>query len=308
MAFFLALDAGGTKTDYILADETRELARVRSGTIKRMRADTVTATAHLEEAFAELAAQTGVSLQSITRTCVGTAGNTVPLVTEWLREALTSRVSGELILIGDVEIALDAAFHGGSGILVLAGTGSNVAGRSADGTLQGAGGWGPLMADQGSANRIGLTALRAGFLAKDEGRQTTLLQEAMRFWGLETEDQLIEFANSVPPPDFSRLAASVLRCALAGDAIAAAVLRQQGEELGYLVRLMVRRLLASNPAGQNALPAIAFAGSIMENVVPVRSALIDSVRQEFPGIEMLDGVIDPIAGALWRARGGNQPA
>jgi N-acetylglucosamine kinase-like BadF-type ATPase len=37
MSFFLALDAGGTKTDYVLADETRELERVRTGTIKRMR-------------------------------------------------------------------------------------------------------------------------------------------------------------------------------------------------------------------------------------------------------------------------------
>ena len=34
MSFFLALDAGGTKTDYVLADEVRELARVRTGTIK----------------------------------------------------------------------------------------------------------------------------------------------------------------------------------------------------------------------------------------------------------------------------------
>ena len=34
---FLALDAGGTKTDYVLVDETRELARARTGTIKRMR-------------------------------------------------------------------------------------------------------------------------------------------------------------------------------------------------------------------------------------------------------------------------------
>ena len=39
MPFYLAIDAGGTKTDYLLADETRELARVRSATIKRLRVD-----------------------------------------------------------------------------------------------------------------------------------------------------------------------------------------------------------------------------------------------------------------------------
>ena len=80
MSFFLALDVGGTKTDYVLADETRELERVRTGTIKRMRTDAVTATKNLEQALSELTAKTGVSMQSMTRTCVGTAGVTVPLV------------------------------------------------------------------------------------------------------------------------------------------------------------------------------------------------------------------------------------
>ena len=62
MSFFLALDAGGTKTDYVLADETRELARVRTGTIKRMRVDAATACQNLESALAELSARTGISM------------------------------------------------------------------------------------------------------------------------------------------------------------------------------------------------------------------------------------------------------
>ena len=80
MAYFLALDIGGTKTDYLLADETRELARVRTGTIKRMRTDASTAAANLDHALAQLTALSGISPQSITRTCIGTAGETVPLV------------------------------------------------------------------------------------------------------------------------------------------------------------------------------------------------------------------------------------
>ena len=62
MSFFLALDAGGTKTDYVLADETRDLERVRTGTIKRMRTDAATATKNLEQALSELTAKTGVSM------------------------------------------------------------------------------------------------------------------------------------------------------------------------------------------------------------------------------------------------------
>ena len=305
MAYFLAVDAGGTKTDYLLGDETQTLARVRGGTVKRMRADAATTGANLDGALAELTAKAGVAPAEITRTCIGAAGNTVPLVTDWLRNAFHQRVAGELILIGDVEIALDAAFHGGPGVLVLAGTGSNVAARDADGTLLGAGGWGPLLADQGSAQRIGLQGLRAGFLARDEGRETPLLQDAMSFWNLLCEDDLIAYANGAPVPDFAQLAPLVHGLAVQGDAVAAEVLRREGEDLGYLVRLLLRRLAASaGAATRQGAPQIAFAGTIMEKVQPVRTALLDAVRQEFPAALAQQGVIDPIEGALWRARGG----
>ena len=175
MSFFLAVDAGGTKTDYLLADETRELARVRTGTIKRMRVDATTASQNLESALAQLSAQTGVSMASITRTCIGTAGVSVPLVRDWLESSFSTRVGGGLLILGDVEIALEAAFPGRAGVLALAGTGSNVVGRTNGGLLLTAGGWGPALADQGSGHRIGLESLRATFLAIDEERQTLLL-------------------------------------------------------------------------------------------------------------------------------------
>ena len=127
-------------------------------------------------------------MASVTRTCVGTAGETVPLVKDWLRESITARVGGELLILGDVEIALDAAFPGRAGVLVLAGTGSNVVGRTSGGQLISAGGWGPALADQGSGHRIGLESLRAIFLAKDEERETLLLPAVLDFWQLSSLD------------------------------------------------------------------------------------------------------------------------
>jgi glucosamine kinase len=303
MSFFLALDAGGTKTDYVLADETRELERVRTGTIKRMRTDAATATRNLEHALSELTARTGISMQSITRACVGTAGVTVPLVADWLREAITVRVAGELLLVGDVEIALDAAFPGQAGVLVLSGTGSNVAGRTATGELISAGGWGPALADQGSGHKIGQESLRAIFMAKDEGRSTPLLQAVLDFWELASVDLLVEYANRRPAPDFSSLTELVLRYAEMGDEVAAAVLRREGEDLAHLVKLVMHRLRAAS-AKKDWVPQIAFAGSILEKVPPVRQALIAAVQREFPEVRTLDGVVDPIAGAVWRARMG----
>jgi glucosamine kinase len=301
MSFFLALDAGGTKTDYLLADETRELARVRTGTIKRMRVDAATASQNLESALAQLSAQTGVSMASITRTCIGTAGESVPLVRDWLQSSFSARVGGGLLILGDVEIALEAAFPGRPGVLALAGTGSNVLGRTNGGQLITAGGWGPALADQGSGHRIGLESLRATFLAKDEERQTLLLSAVMDFWELSSLDSLVEYANSRPAPDYSKLTEVVVRCAELGDETALGVLRQQGEELASLVRLVIRRLrLASSE--QEWTPPIAYTGSILENVTQVRDALIAAVQREFPSALAPDKVVDPIEGALWCAR------
>jgi glucosamine kinase len=304
MSFFLALDAGGTKTDYLLADETHELARVRTGTIKRMRVDAATASQNLESALAQLSAQTGVSMASITRTCIGTAGESVPLVRDWLQSSFSASVGGGLLILGDVEIALEAAFPGRAGVLALAGTGSNVLGRTSGGLLITAGGWGPALADQGSGHRIGLESLRATFLAKDEERQTLLLSAVMDFWELSSLDSLVEYANCRPAPDYSKLTEVVVRCAELGDETALAVLRQQGEELAYLVRLVIRRLrLASKE--HEWTPPIAFTGSILENVAQVRDALIAAVQREFPSAQAPDKVVDPIEGALWRARTGS---
>jgi N-acetylglucosamine kinase-like BadF-type ATPase len=279
MSLFLAVDAGGTKTDYLLADDTSVLARVRGGTIKRMRANAETTARNLEQSLADLSAISGISMQSITRTCIGTAGETVPLVVDWLRESFGTHVSGDLILLGDVEIALDAAFPGQPGVIVLAGTGSNVAARDGSGKVTTAGGWGPALADQGSGHRIGQEALRALFLSIDEERPTQLLAAVLQLWHLSSVEEIVAFANTIPAPDFSQLAKAVLRVAEEGDTVAQAVLEKEGSDLAYLVCLLI--------------------------ALPVRKALIAAVDREYPGIMTLDGVVDPIAGALWRARRGD---
>jgi glucosamine kinase len=303
LALYLAVDLGGTKTEYVLADETRELARVRGGTIKRMRTDATTANENFQAALKELEAKSGLSVREVTRSCVGAAGVTVALVTDWVKEAFAAHVGGALILVGDVEIALDGAFFGGPGVLVIAGTGSNVAGRSPSGELTTAGGWGPVLSDQGSGARIGYQALRDAFLAYDERRETTLLAEIMKVWALKHVDEFVGYANQIPPPDFSKLAPVVLACAEAGDRVAQQVLRREAEELAYLVKLVIERLRTMDKQPE-WVPDVAFTGSIAEHVAPVRDGIVEVLRRDFPGLKVVPGVVDPTLGALWRARHG----
>jgi glucosamine kinase len=301
MACFLAVDAGGTKTEFLLAEEDRELGRAVTGTIKRVNADAETAARNLRDALAELERTTGVRMNAVTRTCVGTSGNTVPLVTDWLREGFAQHVSGPLLLVGDVEIALDAAFFGGRGVLALAGTGSNVAARAGNGEIMTAGGWGPILADQGAGHWIGIEGLRRGFLARDEGRPTELLEAARSLWNLPSVDALIEFANTNPPPRYgSKFARQVVGLADRGDTIAQEILEQGGRDLAYLVRLLIERIRAIE-GDTFGVPTVAFAGSILAHVDRMRKSIDSALRLRYPDIRIIEKAVDPIRGALWRA-------
>src|SRR6266446_2544521 len=127
--YFLALDAGGTKTTCVLADETAVLARASTGSVKLTREGEEEATTRLLGLLEEVSNAAGIGLNEVTRSCVGLAGLSIAVVREWAERTLRSVVGGELELCGDEEIALDAAFRGGTGILVTAGTGSNLVGR-----------------------------------------------------------------------------------------------------------------------------------------------------------------------------------
>jgi glucosamine kinase len=117
MPLYLAIDAGGTSTRCLLADDTHVLARASTGTVKLMRVSEADATARFGALLVEVAAAAGVPLGSVTRTCFGLAGSSSASVRDWATQTIASTVAGELLLCGDEEIALDAAFAGGAGIL-----------------------------------------------------------------------------------------------------------------------------------------------------------------------------------------------
>ncbi|HTW49940.1 MAG TPA: BadF/BadG/BcrA/BcrD ATPase family protein [Acidobacteriaceae bacterium] len=304
MQVFLGVDVGGTKTEFVLGDAKSELARVCTGSIKRMKVDAATAERHLLDALRQLETATGVSPRSVTRCCIGTAGETVPLVVNWLRDAFARHVSGELVIVGDVEIALESVFRSGRGVLVLAGTGSNVAGRASTGKIVTAGGWGPALADQGSGHFIGLEALRRGFLAVDQRRPTRVLEMARSFWDLGSVGDLVEFANAIPPPEFSKLAPLVVAAAEQGDAVAREVLEQGGRDLAMLAGLVIEHIRALEGAEHEGFrtPTVAIASSILERAASVREALVASLRAQYADVTVLDAPADALAGALWIAR------
>jgi N-acetylglucosamine kinase-like BadF-type ATPase len=270
----------------------------------------------------EVAAAAGVPLHHLSRTCLGLAGTSSPAVRAWASRVLSSSVSGELLICGDEEIALDAAFAGGPGILVVAGTGSNTIGRTDAGETFGAGGWGPVLGDEGSGTWIGLEAIRAALCAHDRERvgdanraqpcidPTSLLREIEQHWRLNSLGELVAYANQRgdcdhPAPEFASLAPVVARCAEQGDALAAEVLTRAGEQLAELVALVFRKMAASHPGAKEAdAIEVAYTGGVLAHIAPVRDAMTARLAVLLPAASVRQSAVDPLEGALWCARRG----
>jgi N-acetylglucosamine kinase-like BadF-type ATPase len=123
-----------------------------------------------------------------------------------------------------------------------------------------------------------------------------LLPRILELWELADLPALVERVHEQPGPDLPPLTPLVVECAAVGDEVAQEVLRAQGDALGAVVLRLLRRARLGNEV------RVAFAGSIVEHVMPVREALIAAVHKEWPQAEFLSGVVDPVQGALWRAR------
>lgn len=301
MTYCLGIDAGGTKITGVLASPTAVLARAESGSIKITRVSQQEAAKNLDALLSSLSQQSGIALRAIASTCIGLSGNTVPAIEQWTRHALEERLSGQIAVCGDEDIALDGAFRGEPGVLVIAGTGSNVVGRTPAGEVFHLGGWGPVLSDEGSGYRIGLQAVRATLAAMDRGIQTSLYAKILEQWHIQSFAELIDLGNRLPGPDFSRLARAVAACAAEQDAVALQVLQEAGTELGEMALFALKKIQAS----ANATPAclqLAFTGSIVSHVAPMRSALLAVVQREIPHVVVHTESIDAALGAVWRAQ------
>ena len=300
MSYFLGIDAGGSSTRAALADEERVLARSQGGSIKTMRVSPAIAEVNLRTLLDELEQVSGVPVRSVGSACIGIAGSSVSSVNGWVWRTLGPMLGGDLHVCGDVEIALDAAFHGAAGVLVIAGTGSNTLGRTAGGELVTVGGWGPALADEGSGHWIGHQALRAALRAHDEQDAPVKLLNALAAqWKADTLEQLVETAHATPPADFAALTPTVVELAAQGDALALGLLRQAGRDLGRDASIALRKLLALDP---EAPQRVAFTGSVLENIALVRKTMVQTIKRARRGVTIAAQAVDPLEGALWRAR------
>lgn len=296
MPYFLGIDGGGSKTTCLLGDEHSVLASAAGVGSNPIRVGEERSRQALHAVVREACAAAKVQPSQIARTCVGLAGAARPLIERQVRDALAEVVGGEIEVAGDMAVALEAAFRGGPGLIVIAGTGSIAYGRNPRGETARAGGWGFAISDEGSGHWIGRAAVAGAMRAHDLGENCLLISSLLNTWHLGSRDDVVRAANALPPPDFAELFPMVLAAAAGGDSRASEILTQAGTELAQLARIVAERLWRGQPTFR-----VAISGGVFQNSPLVRQVFGNSLRSLHPQAEIDSKVTEPAQGALWMA-------
>lgn len=275
MARFVGIDGGGTKTVCAVSDGTRVLARTRAGSCKSTSVGAEAAAENLRKVIREALSGARASAEDVGFCCAGVAGVSFPEVRSAAEQVLREFFGERSMIVGDDRIALEAAFPGTAGAIVISGTGSIALGRNEQGVFERAGGLGPEISDEGSGGWIGRRAVKAK-LVNSSGAASAQ-----------------EFAVHVP---------QVLQEERAGNAVATKILVEAGNELARLAISVIERL---GPSASGW--AVRGAGGVLEHSETVRGALATELSSRMPNARYDSAIVEPVLGALYMAAQASGP-
>jgi N-acetylglucosamine kinase-like BadF-type ATPase len=289
---FVGIDAGGTKTAARAAAGTDRRRFV--GPAAQATRDGAAAAAASVGALIDTAreAYPGAPLGGIV---VGLAGAGSTDTQAAVAAALRAHLGDvPLDVTHDADVALEAAWGGESGSVLIVGTGSVVVARTVDGALVRAGGWGPALGDDGSGTSLGRAALRAALAALDGGPPTTLADRLAETHGLSAAASIVAAAHA-SGESLSRFAPVLLAAAADDDWVAISALSRETNALAQQVGWLATR------AGETVVPRLALAGGLASEPVYV-AALSAALARHLPGWMVVETAVDPSDGALARAQ------
>ncbi|WP_371407269.1 ATPase [Kribbella sp. NBC_00662] len=303
-------DLGGTSTRIVIADSQGNVVGRGAAAGGNPTSHPVSAAANFGQALH--AALAGLDASEVKSAVVGMAGGSAlgrPDVAARFDAAWTG--AGLTVApdyIGDLEVAFASGTPQPSGIVLIAGTGSNVGLVRDHQLVRTVGGHGWLLGDEGSGFWLGREAVRSVLQALDLREPLGLLEQtvvetvlpdrdphstAQREGYDALRDDLVRTVNSRPPVMLAELAPAVIAAYAQDDETARALVKRAAE----LLTETVARLKTPSDSGPMVL-----AGSVAGESSPVGQL----IRQHFAG-EVLTAR-DGVGGATWLALGALDPA
>jgi len=247
--YLIGIDGGGTKTDGLCADTSGHvLTRATTGPTSLTATTLGMASMNLVETFRQLTVELTGELY-FPKVVIGVAGLDTPEETQRaedvFRDVVSSYRIGTLKIVNDIQLVLATATKADHTIALIAGTGSQCYGRTADGQAVRTSGMDFLLADQGSGYEVGRKVLRAATSSYD-GRIPKSVLEPMVLKHFEADD-INDLKSKVYFPILNKAQVAELAkvCVDAynqGDVVAKQIMSEVIEDLSIMADTVIRRL------------------------------------------------------------------
>lgn len=302
MKYLFGMDGGGTKTKCVLTDiNLNPIYETNGGASNFLVIGTETVSETILNLVNECASSQNISINDIESIVLGTTGGGRRNDAELLEKKIFEDAKRKSIQINkfrvdsDARIALEGAFSGKAGSILIAGTGSIMFGKDDKGEIHRVGGFGRYIGDEGSGYRIGRKGLNAVARFMDGRAKSTKIADLLdQEFSISTSEQLITevYRNNF---NIASVAPLVFEAAESGDKIAQRILEDEADELLLHITAMKTKLNVE-------ILKVSLIGSILTTPNYFSYLFNEKVVRRFNDVKIMEAEHSPEFGAALLAK------
>ena len=302
MKYLIGMDGGGTKTKCVLTDiNLNPIYETTGGASNFLVIGTETVSETILNLVNECASSQNISINDIDSIVLGTTGGGRRNDAELLEKKIFEDAKQKSIPINkfrvdsDARIALEGAFSGKAGSILIAGTGSIMFGKDDKGEIHRVGGFGRYIGDEGSGYRIGRKGLNAVARFMDGRAKSTKIADLLdQEFSISTSELLITevYRNNF---NIASVAPLVFEAAESGDKIAQRILEDEADELLLHITAMKTKLNVE-------ILKVSLIGSILTTPNYFSYLFNEKVVRRFNDVKIMEAEHSPEFGAALLAK------
>jgi len=290
MDYVIGVDGGGTKTEAVAYDlKGVEIGKALTG-FGNLVNGKEEAIINITKAIETLVEKLGID--GLKGLYLGLAGSEVGDNERIVYNELKNKFKIVPVIMNDGDLALKALLKGEDGLLVIAGTGSNVFGIKGDSQFR-CGGWGHLLGDEGSAYKISIDALKRMIYEEDYGLVKSELSKAvLEYFHTENVNDITGFVYASTKDEIAKIASVVSMVAESGEEFSKAILKNEGVSLAKATQRVFNKLSFEKCK-------IGLVGGVIRKSKYVREAFQKYLYENINVVEFVEDDISPAKGAYY---------
>jgi N-acetylglucosamine kinase len=302
MKYLIGMDGGGTKTKCILTDiNLNPIFETVGGASNFLVIGTEKVSETILNLVNDCISSQKISIEDIDAIVLGTTGGGRRNDAEHLENQISSDSKQKSLTINkfriesDARIALEGAFSGKAGSILIAGTGSIMFGKDEAGEIHRVGGFGRFIGDEGSGYRIGRIGLNAVARYYDGRAKSTKIADLLeQEFSIGSAETLITevYRNNF---NIASVAPLVFDAAECGDKIAQRILEDEADEL--LLHILAMKIKLSVQ-----LLKVALVGSLLTTANYFSYLFNEKVIRRFDDVKIKEAEHSPEFGAALMAK------